>query len=359
MTNDRISLRQLLTLTFAALLSPAIRILPGRTARIAGEGGWLAALAALPVLLALCWVVYALLQKGNGGLGEAALTTLGPVLGRAVVGFYLVWGLFLLAANARLVALRFLTVSYRNAPLPLFLAALLALTLWLGVKPVRVLARAGEVFYLALVIGLGLSLAMGAFQMDPGRILPLWGEDLPKIGAAALPVLGLLGYGIFAAFLGGNVERRPGGRRKTMRWAVGFCLTLTALQAVCLGNFGPGLSVRMNTPFFMMVKGIGIEGTFQRVESVILALWVLSDLALLGLLTRACTKMAGQILPVKREKWVVLTLVLLALGGALRLFPDAFFLNHTMERLALWGNLIAGFGLPALLLLVKKLRRQE
>ena len=64
MTNDRISLRQLLTLTFAALLSPAIRILPGRTARIAGEGGWLAALAALPVLLALCWVVYALLRPG-------------------------------------------------------------------------------------------------------------------------------------------------------------------------------------------------------------------------------------------------------------------------------------------------------
>ena len=144
-----------------------------------------------------------------------------------------------------------------------------------------------------------------------------------------------------------------------MRWAAGFCLTLTALQAVCLGNFGPGLSVRMNTPCFMMVKGIGIEGTFQRVESVILALWVLSDLALLGLLTRTCTKMAGQILPVKREKWVVLTFVLLALLGALCLFPDAFFLGHTMERLALWGNLIAGFGLPVLILLVKKIRRQE
>ena len=144
-----------------------------------------------------------------------------------------------------------------------------------------------------------------------------------------------------------------------MRWSVGFCLTLTALQAVCLGNFGPGLSVRMNTPFFMMVKGIGIEGTFQRVESVILALWVLSDLALLGLLTRACTEMAGQILPVKQEKWVVLILILLALVGALRLFPDAFFLGHSMEQMALWGNLIAGLGLPVLLLLGKKIRRQE
>ena len=53
MPDDRISLRQLLTLTFAALLSPAIQLLPGSTARRAGEAGWLATLVALPVLLGL------------------------------------------------------------------------------------------------------------------------------------------------------------------------------------------------------------------------------------------------------------------------------------------------------------------
>ena len=223
----------------------------------------------------------------------------------------------------------------------------------------RVLARAGEVFYLALAIGLGLSLAMGAFQMDPGRILPLWGEDLPAIGAAALPVLGLLGYVVFAAFLGDRVIPRTGGRKKAMGWAVGLCLTLTALQAVCLGNFGPGLSIRMNTPFFMMVKGIGIAGTFQRVESVILALWVLADLALLGLLAAACAAMVRILLPVQGRKRVALPLVLLALAGALWLFPDAFFLTRTMERAALAGNLVAGFVLPLVLLAIKKLRRME
>ena len=41
MDRDRVSARQLITLTFAALLSPAIRVLPGRTAQLAGEeGGW-------------------------------------------------------------------------------------------------------------------------------------------------------------------------------------------------------------------------------------------------------------------------------------------------------------------------------
>ena len=36
MDRDRVSTRQLITLTFAALLSPAIRVLPGRTAQLAG-----------------------------------------------------------------------------------------------------------------------------------------------------------------------------------------------------------------------------------------------------------------------------------------------------------------------------------
>ena len=169
MDEDRISLRQLIALTFAALLSPAIRVLPGRTAQIAGEGGWLATLAALPALLALCWALCALL-KGRG-LGRAVLDILGPVAGRLVLALCLAWGVFLLAANARLAALRFLSVSYRNAPLPLFLLALLGLALWLARKPVRVLGRAGEVFYLALAAGLGFSLALGAFQTDLGNLL--------------------------------------------------------------------------------------------------------------------------------------------------------------------------------------------
>ena len=37
MDRDRVSARQLITLTFAALLSPAIRVLPGRTAQLAGD----------------------------------------------------------------------------------------------------------------------------------------------------------------------------------------------------------------------------------------------------------------------------------------------------------------------------------
>ena len=149
-----------------------------------------------------------------------------------------------------------------------------------------------------------------------------------------------------------------GDRRRALWWAAAFCLVLTALQLVCLGNFGPGLTARMDTPFFMMVKGIGIEGTFQRVESVIIALWVFSDLALLNLLAGSCSVLAQSVFSLKERKHAVLPLLLLALAGAWFLFPDAFSLERWMEGPARIGSLLFGFVIPVLLLLVKKLRRQ-
>ena len=82
MPDDRISLRQLLALLFAALLAPAIGVLPSQTAALAGEAGWLSALAALPVLLGLCWVLFALLRPAGEGAGLAQVTE--TVLGRGV-----------------------------------------------------------------------------------------------------------------------------------------------------------------------------------------------------------------------------------------------------------------------------------
>lgn len=103
----------------------------------------------------------------------------------------------------------------------------------------------------------------------------------------------------------------------------------------------------------MMVKGIGIEGTFQRVESVIIALWVFSDLALLNLLAGSCSVLAQSVFSLKERKHAVLPLLLLALAGAWFLFPDAFSLERWMEGPARIGSLLFGFVIPVLLLLVK------
>jgi spore germination protein KB len=357
MDSKTVSVRQMLAIVFASLLSPAVRVLPGYTAAIGGEGGWLSTLVALPVLLLLCLVLIALFRRGDRGLVPVFRRTLGEGVGRGLVLVYLLWGLFLLSAQARLFGLRFLTTSYRNAPLPLFILAALGVTLWLAWRGLPSFARTGQIFCMALAAGLVVALALGAVHIQWGNFLPIWTQDVPGVLRSTLPALSVLGYGIFAAFPE-PVISQAGDRRRMLRGAVILCVALTALQVVCLGNFGPGLTARMDTPFFMMVKGIGVSGAFSRVESVFIALWAVSDLTLMTLLTLACWEMLKGLCPPCKKIAGPWPIVLVALVGALFLFPDAFVLQQVMAIVGEWGGLILGFGVPAAVLAVGKLRHR-
>ena len=102
-----------------------------------------------------------------------------------------------------------------------------------------------------------------------------------------------------------------------------------------------------------MVKGIGIEGTFQRVESLIIALWVFSDLALLALLASSCAALAQAVFSLKERRHAAVPVAGLARGGAWAAVPRRLFPGSVDGNVVWPGNLLLGFGLPVLLLLVK------
>ncbi|NCE63761.1 spore gernimation protein [Pseudoflavonifractor sp. 524-17] len=361
MKEDKITLGQLLALLFGALLSPMLLLLPRQTAMAAGKGGWLCSIAAVPAVLAAAWALSVLLRarpEGNG-LSAGLEAAFGKGLGRGVTAVYLLWGLLLLGWNTRWCAFRFLSTGYRNGPLNLFIVILLAVTFQVGRRKLSVLARAGEVFALALGAGLGLSLLFAAFHMERANLGPLGAGEAAGIGRGTAPVLGLMGYGVFAAFLGGRVERRPGQRRRLLRWAGLMCAGLTAFQLVCMGNFGPGLIVRMEIPFFMMIKGVGVPGAFERVESLLMALWVLADLCLLGLLFFACRQIGEDWWGGKESRRLPWGIILAGAALALWTMPDAFILSYTMEHVAAAGNVILGGAVPVAAAVILKIRGTE
>lgn len=350
MVRDKISMRQVLSLLSAALLSPMILLLPGTTAAAGGRAGWLSGAAALPAVWLLCGAFRATFRAlpEEGSLADGLELAYGRRAGRALALLYLIWGVVLLGWNARWAAFRFLSTSYRNAPLNLFLFLLIGGALWMGRKKLSVFLRAAEVFALALGLTLGVSLLLGLFRVEGENLGPVWVEDLPGAALGALPVLALLGYGVFAGFLGGHIARRPENGRQLSRWALWTCGTLALFQAVCIGAFGPGLVRRMEIPYFMLVKDIGVPGAFERGESLVMALWVLADLSLLGLLLSACRNIAEHLGGGRPVPWAPWGIAIAAAGVGSGMVGDAFRLSWIMEHIAGAGNLILGVGLPLL-----------
>ena len=360
MDRDKIACRQLLALLFAGLFSPMIQLLPGHTVEFAGRGAFLAPLAALPGILALGWALegsIASLPRG-GGMAQVLEQAFGRWVGRLLTGVYLVWAAVLLGLNLRWAAFRFLATSYRNAPLTFFIVVLLLMTLWLGLGKFSAFARAGEIFFFALGAVLVVTLVFSLSQVRAEGLLPVWTEDVPGILRSGGAVLSLTGYSVFAAFCAGGVTRRPNEGKRTWKWALGYCAVLTLFQVVCIGSFGEDLVQRMDIPYFMAVKGIGVEGAFQRVESLVIALWVLADLALLGLLVFACRSMLGYL---RGTKWSGRRGGILAAGVAgmvaLVWAPDASQLAAWMRNAVAWSLTVLGWMVPlaaAVVLMVRK-----
>lgn len=142
------------------------------------------------------------------------------------------------------------------------------------------------------------------------------------------------------------------------RLALLFALLAGAVLLV-LGQLGSALAAQVDRPFLQMVSGLGFEGAFQRLEELVSALWVLGDVALLGLLLLCLGRLLAWLLdrPVGKGKSWLLTGAVFLLG-----LPAALGDHPLAGAWVPFGNL-AVVGLLVLTLLgtgeEKKLEKSE
>lgn len=340
---DAISHTQLTSLVWAGVLAPAAELLPALTLPLAGKGAWLVPAAAIPPVLAGGWLM---------GRLRPALDCLGCPVRRGVLLLYLVWGELLLALRLRLCAQRLLGAGRRDGELWFFLIALAGLVLWIGMGRLSAFARAGQLFFGVLLAAGGVVLALSLFQVRLTRVLPLWKDDVVPLLRSVLPGAGVLGWGLYGGFLTGALSPPAGrGRWYWPVWGAGGCLVLTAAQWIILGSLGPALALRLDNPFFTLAKSVGVEGAFQRVESVIIALWTFADLAMAGVLLFALRAvLAREGLNPGRERGWAAALLVLAAVLALAAFPRQT--AQQINRMVVpWGNLVLGLIVPGLVTL--------
>ena len=281
-----VSPRQFTAAGFVAALSLLIRRFPRALAARAGRHALLAVpLSVLPLALGLAaaWLLF----RGRRARDVPALLTacVGAAAGRVLTGLYGLWFAayagFLLRSGAE----RFLTTVYPGAQPWVFVCSTALLCAVAAAGPTAAIARAAMLFRPLMLGAVALVALLTAKDLDLTLLLPLRGADGGGVWLCALEIANLLSVGFFLGF-GASALDRPLRLRDAVPW-LGALLGVIALMTVgCLGMFGPELTARMTYPYFMLVRDLTVLGALERLEPLVVALWVFSDFILISLLLR-------------------------------------------------------------------------
>lgn len=355
MGEDKVNRRQMIAAAFVALLSPVARRFPSSLVMVSDTASYLAApLAALPLMLLI--VFMARLLKDGRGLGEVFELSLGKALGRLFIFIISIWLIFYCGFILRSAAYRFASTAYPGASPWLFiiLSALACLPLaagsFSGMARMSVIIRPLLLAVLAAVFIFAVSDCKftGLFALREADTLPVLQSSFTVLNT--LSVVCYLGF----------AERRCGeefGIRRYFVWAALLLVITELLCLSCLGVFGAELTVKLNYPFFMLVRDISIFNSFSRMEALVIALWMFADAVHFSLLLHVAAGNIQRCLG-RNSKLTAVLGCALAAGAALAMPGDMLGVGLFSEKIVPFGNAVIIFGLLPLTALVGWLRRK-
>ena len=355
---DKVSVKQGMMLVVVGLLSPVIRILPGEMTARGGEASWLGAVFALIPAVLVALMVCDLVKRPGEDLTDAVCQAFGTVAGRVICFLLGLWVVIWASTLVRFFGEGFLSTSYVGEPVQLFVTLLLVVVFYAAHKRLCVLARAGQIFFWILIVVVVGVFALTAANIDGKNLGPVTGPDLPGALLAAGPFLGVLSGGVCMALLAKDMVQETKSLRSVVLCVVGLAAVTGVLLFITVGNFGVTMLLRLQTPFFMLIKGISIANLFERVESVVIALWMLTDFVLVTMMVKAAARSFARALGAEQEKSCVTPVLLLILTGSALIASNSFALATWMESILTPINLVVGFVFVPIIWCVVKVRKK-
>jgi len=285
-TSDKFERRQILSLGLVIMLAPALRIFPAETAALAGSAMWLCPLAAAPLLIAYMLFLTKLMDCRNEGenFQDLTLRALGPKTGKIALFFMSIWLLIYSGFILRAGVDRLIVTTYPNTSPASFTIVMGALALIAALGRPRDLVRTARMVRPVVLGVLLLLFIFACFNIELDNLRPVTQDDLiPTLMGSAVSIDIVSCSAVAMCLILGGLKKEKDDFRHLSLWTAEALLLLTLLGIAVVGTFGPELSARLTRPFFVLVKNMVFFRSVERVEALVVMLWIFPDFLLTSL----------------------------------------------------------------------------
>ena len=354
---ERISPRQLSVLIFVSLLAPMMRILPVSAVMLGGKAAWLSPLPALAAGLLVYFILGRLLKGApeGAGLPGLAIRSLGRLGGRVFCLLLALWLTLYAGFLARTSAERMISAIFPLGEPWLLAAVILSVSLLAAWGSLRALARSAEIFMPLLLLVLSVVILSALWDIKPEYLLPVTYQDAQPILSGAIPTLDVMSLSVVFLCLRGDLDRRGQGRPFHVLPAIAACAL--AVTLVTLGSVSEAVCVRLQNAFFAVIRDVQVLGLVDRAESVVVAIWTVTDFTLLSALFIMVSKLCRAVFRSSRRQPFLLPAGAASAASCFFVAPNAFALLGWSRLLVPAVNMSVTLVLIPLVLVIGKLRR--
>ena len=358
--SDKVSFRQLMICIVLGLFSPAVRILPSFTVTIAGNAAWVAPIAAIVPTIIYMLILTSFIKYRHDGenLSHMFMRSIGTIPGKLILAVYIIWLIFYSSFILRTAAERLMSSVYDNGTEGIFLVITIIVSAIAASGKTKALFRTAEVFLPIIVTVIAVVLILAISEMKPQNLLPVSYLDTTPILIAVLPIINIICISEYYMFLSGDIA--PSGRE----WAVGVKWIMLSLAIIfaesvfTIGTLSAELTDKIQNPFFIMIRNIKTLGVAERIESIVLGLWVVTDFLFLGALIMIIAQLGKDVCNTQSRKGFVWPVTIIILTISIFISPDAFTLKKMSIELIPTVNMFFGFIILPFIFIIGKLRKK-
>ena len=342
------------------MLSPFLRLLPVGLTVQAGSAAWVsAALSLLPALLLTAMLTLLVKSFPQGQAISHSLTLiLGNFWGKYLLFLWSVWLVFHSGFLLRSGADRFIGTIYPTAKPGVFILITATACIIAAFGHIKPLARSGELFRPLLLFVILTVLLFSIEDVEPTFLLPVTKENIPAI-VKGLPLaseavsVALMTMGFASRYTAAHIKPRS-----LLTWILGATVLNVLLCGISVGSLGKTYTAALEYPFFIMARDLSILSGVERIEALVVGLWLIPDFVLITLELIIAADNFQEVFHTEHHKcWI------LAAGTAAVL--SAFCIAHEGQDMHRWSfeiipaiQLFWAYAVIPALLLIGGLRRK-
>lgn len=333
------------SLMFVSLLSPIIRLFPKSSVDIGGKAVWLSPLLALPVVLVIYVVIEKIMKKAapGEGLADMIIKAIGKTAGKGVLVLITLWLIFYTGFVIKSGAERLISSIYPNGQTGLFTVSITIIGIWIAVGDINGIGRLAELMAKIIGIVLTLIIIVGIFDIKADNILPITIYDIGDIAFGALPIINVLSIGTYTAFLDGYTKKDNINKKGIV---IVLTIIITAIILITVGTMGTKLIESLQHNFFIMIRDMKILGVIERIEAIVIAMWVATDLVYVAMLLKICGEITVTITGKEKIK------IFSSVSGILAFIIANLIINNAFELHYLSGIVVPIINILIVLLLL-------